>query len=135
MIRLILVEDYAIIRAGLCRLMNEFEDITVVAAAADGESSVKLAVEHQPDIVLMDIELPGISGLNAASQILKHCPHVRILLLSNYAGEAYVTQAIKIGAKGYVKKDSDVADIRKAIDTVMSGQMYLAPNVLRFLVN
>jgi two-component system invasion response regulator UvrY len=83
----------------------------------------------------MDIELPGISGLNAASQILKHCPHVRILLLSNYAGEAYVTQAIKIGAKGYVKKDSDVADIRKAIDTVMSGQMYLAPNVLRFHVN
>jgi DNA-binding NarL/FixJ family response regulator len=135
MIRLILVEDYSIIRAGLHMLINKYDDITIVAEASDGEHAVSLTMEHQPDIVLMDIGLPKINGLEASSRITSQCAEVNVLLLSNHANEEYVLQAIKSGAKGYIKKDSHVSEVRRAIDTVLNGQFYLAPNVSSHIVN
>ncbi len=135
MINLILVEDYSIIRAGLRMLLNKFGDINIVAEASSGEKAIELAKEFEPDIVLMDIELSEMGGLEATAQIKASNLATNVLILSNYISENYVVQAIQAGAKGYVKKDAHISEIREAIDIVMDGGAYFAPEVSTHMMN
>lgn len=135
MINLILVEDYSIIRAGLRMLLNEFGDINIVAEASHGVKAVELAKEFKPDIVLMDIELPDIGGLEATSQIYAAELPSSVIILSNYISEEFVVKAIQAGAKGYVKKDAHISEIRRAIDTTLQGGNYFVPEVSTHMAN
>ncbi len=134
MIKLILVEDYSIIRAGLRMLLNRYEDLNIVAEASNGIQARDLIRKHKPDIVLMDIELPQLSGLEVTKMIAAELPETYVLILSNYVSEEFVLKAVWAGAKGYIKKDAHISEIRNAIDTIMGNQTYFAPEVTSHMI-
>lgn len=120
-------------RAGLRALLQEIEGLEVVAEAKDGREAVARAKEHCPDVVFMDITMPGLNGLEATSRLLKECPRTRVLILSMHSGEEYVLQALRQGASGYLLKDADPSELETAINAVLRGDIYLSPRVTRFV--
>lgn len=128
-IRLLLVDDYSLIRAGMRVLLEETGELAVVAEASDGETALTLIGEHQPDVVLMDIAMPDGDGLAAALRISAEYPAVRVIILSMHASETYVTKALQAGVSGYVMKDAHITELRRAIEAVMAGEIYLTPAI------
>ncbi len=128
-IRTMLAEDHALVRAGIRALLKAMPDVEVVAEAADGREAVALARRHRPDVVLMDIAMPGLNGLDAAGMLAKDVPGVRVLVLSMHAQEEYVRRALRMGATGYVLKGADPAELEQAVRTVARGEVYLASEV------
>jgi DNA-binding NarL/FixJ family response regulator len=125
----LLAEDAALVRAGFRALLAKMPDVTVVAEAADGREALKLARAHHPDVVLMDLRMPGMSGLEATQRIVRELPEARVVIVSMHDNEEYVWQAMRSGAAGYVLKDSSPSDLRYALQTVMKGQTYLSPSL------
>ncbi|RME81609.1 MAG: DNA-binding response regulator [Caldilineae bacterium] len=134
MIRVMLVDDHALLREGLRRLLEEQKDIEVVAEAADGYEAIRQVETHRPDIVLMDIGMPGISGLDATAMIRERWPDVQVLLLTVHDDEAYLFRALKVGAAGYVLKEAESSDLVRAIHAVARGEVFLYPSLTRKLV-
>ena len=128
-LRLLLADDHILVRAGLRALLDGIEGITVVAEADNGEQAVALAVQHRPDIVLLDITMPGINGLQAAERILRDLPDTRVLILSMHASDEYVTQALKLGVSGYLLKDAATLELQAALEAVAGGTTYLSPRI------
>lgn len=128
-LRLLLVDDHTLVRAGLRALLDGMEGVTVVAEADNGEQAVTLALEHAPDVALLDITMPGINGLQAAERILAHLPQTRVLILSMHASEEYVNRALALGVAGYLLKDAATFELQAALEAVAAGQTYLSPRL------
>ena len=128
-VRVLLAEDHHLIREGIRALLERDPCISVVAEAATGTDAVRLAKETDPDLVIMDITMPGLSGIEATRRIKALNPAIRVLILSIHVGQDLVTESLRAGANGYVLKSSAGEELFHAIRTVMSGQMHLSPSV------
>jgi DNA-binding NarL/FixJ family response regulator len=128
-LRILLVEDHALVRAGIRELLNKIGDVSVVGESSNGREALE-ALQAQPvDIVLMDIAMPDMSGLEALAEIRRRQTSVRVIMLSMYANEEYVLEALRSGAQGYLLKDSGKVELQLAIEAVAQGQTYLCPVV------
>ena len=134
-VRILLGDDHAILRSGLRKILQERPDWEVSAEAGDGREVVRLALEVQPDIAILDIGMPLLNGIEATRQILRRLPDMRILILSMYANDAYITQALQAGARGYLLKDSADIELIRAITAVMAGKSYFSPSVSRVMLD
>lgn len=130
-VRVLLVDDHTLVRAGLRALLVSLPDVDVIAEASNGRDAVEAAAHHQPDIVLMDIHMPELNGLDAAARISRELPGVRVIILSMLGNEEYVAQALRSGASGYLMKDADACELAIAIKAVMRGDTYLSPEAAR----
>ena len=133
-IRVVLAEDHAMVRAGMVRLLEDLPGVDVIGVASDGREAVRLIDELIPDVVLLDITMPGMSGLAALARVTTEHPNVRVIILSMHDNEEYVDHALKAGAAGYLLKDSDPAELGLAIRSVMRGGSYLTPAVSRHVI-
>jgi DNA-binding NarL/FixJ family response regulator len=133
-IRVVLADDHALVRAGMRSLLNGMSRVEVVGEAASGEEALELAAREKPDVVLMDIAMKGISGLDAAVRMRERQPEVRVVILSMHAGEEYVLQALRAGAVGYLLKDAATGELELAIRSVMRGESWFSPAVSRQVV-
>ena len=136
MIRVLLADDQALIRAGFRALLEHTKDITVVGEATDGEQAVNLAATTRPDVVLMDIRMPGVDGLEATRRIANNADltDVRVLILTTFEADNYVYDALHAGASGFVVKDTEPADLIQAVRVVAAGEALLSPSVTRRLI-
>lgn len=133
-LRILLAEDHTLVRAGIRALLESMEGVEVVAEAADGREALRLAKAHHPDILLMDITMKELNGLEAAARLAKEHPAIRVIILSMHADQVYVRQALKAGAAGYLLKGADVAELELALKAVRRGDTYLSPSVSKDLV-
>jgi two-component system response regulator NreC len=133
-IRLLLADDHTILRAGLRALLENEPDLSVIAEAEDGREAVKLACQLEPDIAIMDISMPLLSGLEAARQIRHACPSVKILILTMYENEEYIRQALAFGAMGYLLKDATSSELIHAVHAIQRGEAVLSPPVTRLVL-
>ena len=133
-IRVLVADDHAIVRKGICALLATEADIQVVGEAADGQSAIDEVERLQPDVVLMDLVMPGVDGLEATRRITAQRPQTRILVLTSFAGVDKIMPAIKAGALGYLLKDSDPEVLVESIHQVYCGNSSLHPSVARALL-
>ncbi|HXJ96567.1 MAG TPA: response regulator transcription factor [Terriglobia bacterium] len=133
-IRIVLADDHNIMRGGLRLLLERQPGFTVVGEASDGRQAVEQAEATKPDVVVLDIAMPNLSGIEAAARISEMLPHVAIVILSMHADESYVLRALKAGAKGYLLKDSAESDLIQAITAASNGKAFFSPEISRILV-
>lgn len=134
MIRVVVVDDHPIVRAGLVGLLDDAADIEVVGTGASGEDAVGLAAAHRPDIVLMDLRMPGLDGDEATPRVLAAAPGSRVVILTTYESDDAILRAIGAGASGYLLKAAPEAELLAGIRAVAAGEVALAPSVSRVLV-
>jgi DNA-binding NarL/FixJ family response regulator len=132
-IRIVLADDHTVVRKGLRLLLESVSRFEVVADAADGRQAVALAEQHQPDVVVMDIAMPILNGIEAARQISAKLPQTAIVFLSMHADESYVIKALKAGARAYLLKDSAENDLIGAVQAVSEGKSYFSPAISKVL--
>lgn len=132
--RVLIADDHTIVRQGLRKLLENEDGIEVAGEAADGRDAVAKAVELSPQVVLMDLSMPGLNGLEAIRQIVKRAPKSRILVLSMHKNDAYVLQALRSGAAGYLLKDSAAEEIVSALRAVGRGESYLSPAISKLVI-
>ncbi|MBB1075015.1 response regulator transcription factor [Rhodoferax sp. 4810] len=128
-IRVLLADDHTLVRAGLRKLLESMHDISVVGEAGDGLALLALADELQPHLVLMDIAMPGLNGLEATARLVKSMPGIRVMILSMHQNEEYVRRALRHGAVAYLLKDSAPMELELAMTAVLRGETYLSPAV------
>jgi DNA-binding NarL/FixJ family response regulator len=134
-IRVLIAEDHALVRAGIKALLQAIQEIEVVAEAGDGRLAVELAGKETPDVVLMDIAMPGLNGFEAIERLTEICPDARVIVLSMHTSEEYVLRALRVGANGYLLKDAQMEELETAIRTVARGETYLSPSVAQFVAD
>jgi DNA-binding NarL/FixJ family response regulator len=134
MIRIVLADDHTLVRTGMRLLLESISDIKVVGEAADGLEALQLIEQHRPDCVLMDLAMPGVSGVEAVRRATAQFPDIPILVISMHADEAYVHQALTAGATGYLLKGSDRKELEIAVRSVCRGETYLTPAISETLV-
>ncbi len=134
MIRIILADDHAVMRRGLRLVLEEHKDFQVIGEASDGREAVALVEELKPDLVVLDITMPNMNGIEAARQISEKQAGVSIVVLSMHSDESYVLRALKAGARGYLLKESAESDLILAIRSVSAGKAFFSPAVSRLLV-
>jgi DNA-binding NarL/FixJ family response regulator len=134
-IRILLADDHKLMRSGLRVLLEQQADLTVVGEASDGREAVALVASHRPDVLVMDIGMPTLNGIEAAAQITQSHPEIAIVMLSMHSDESYVLRALKAGAKGYLLKDSAEADLIRAVHSVGEGKSYFSPAVSKVLLD
>ena len=127
--KVIICDDQAIIRDGLAMLLNLEKDIEVVAQAQDGAEAVEQVAQHQPDLVLMDLKMPGLNGIKATRQIRTHYPAVKVLVLTTYDNDEWLFDAIRVGAAGYLLKDTPREEVIKAVRGTVEGKSFVDPLV------
>ena len=130
-LRILLADDHTVVRQGLRKVLEERPEWQVVAEAGDGRDAVRLAEQHKPDVAVVDVAMPLLNGIEATRQITKRAPQTKVLVLSMYSDEAYVTQMLKAGAKGYLLKDSADVDLMQAVQAVTQGKSFFSPAVAR----
>jgi DNA-binding NarL/FixJ family response regulator len=128
-IGILLVDDHALVRAGIRALLERLPEVKTIAEAKDGREAFRLIQEQPPDLVLMDIAMPGLNGIEATGRITKEFPDVRVIILSMYANDEYVREAIKAGAAGYLVKSAAAVELEKAIKAIMRSEMYFSQQV------
>jgi DNA-binding NarL/FixJ family response regulator len=133
-IRVVLADDHTLFRAGIRSLLHELDGVEVVGEASDGPAALQLIAEQGPDIALLDIGMAGLSGLEVAARLAESAAPVRAIILSMYASEEYVLQALRAGAVGYILKDADTVELGLALKAAMRGETYLSPAVSRQVV-
>jgi DNA-binding NarL/FixJ family response regulator len=134
-IRVILADDHALVRQGIRSLLDKLDDIEVVGEVNNGREALELSRTSQPDVVLMDITMPDLNGLEALGRMKKACPTTRVIMLSVHGGEEYFQQALDSGAAGYLLKDADQKELELAIRTVVRGDTYLSPAVAKYALD
>jgi DNA-binding NarL/FixJ family response regulator len=134
-IRVLVVDDHSIVREGICALLARRQDIEVVGQAADGQRAVDAVVQLDPDVILMDIAMPGMNGLEATREIHMRFPSVRILVLTQYENKEYILPLLRAGAVGYVTKDVRSTELADAIRTVFNEGAYLPPRITQAVVS
>ncbi len=133
-IRILLADDHAILRDGLRYILNTTPDYEIVAEAGDGKEAIDKIEKIKPDIAILDISLPTLTGLEIARQVRKYFSGVKVIILSRHDNEEYVNQAIKYGVNGYILKDDASDDLLKAISETMKGNVYLSPRIITRMV-
>jgi DNA-binding NarL/FixJ family response regulator len=134
-IRIYVVDDQSMIRAGIKSMLTRNPRFQVAGTNGDPRAAIPAIGQLLPDVILLDISMPGLSGIDAIGQIRKVHPRVRIVMLTHHEGDTFVEQALKAGADGYLSKDSDPAELALAIDSVHDGKLYLSPKVAGVLVS
>ncbi|MEO5691735.1 MAG: response regulator transcription factor [Usitatibacter sp.] len=135
MIRVLLADDHALVRAGVRVLVESIEGVKVVAEASNGREAVALALEHKPDVAVMDITMSELNGIEAGVQIRAANAATRVLILSMHTSEEFVRRAMGAGLNGYLVKDSAPLELKLAIEAVTRGETYLSPRIARHLVS
>ena len=133
-VRIVLADDHTVMRNGLRLLLERQPNLKVVGEAADGRQAVALSESANPDVVIMDIGMPNLNGIEAARQIVSHNPRTAIAILSMHSDESYVIRALKAGARAYLLKDSAEADLLAAIRALSEGKSFFSPAISRILV-
>jgi two-component system, NarL family, response regulator NreC len=133
-IRVVLAEDHKIVRQGLAALLGSEPDIEVVGEASDGREAVQVCARLAPDVIVMDVGMPGLNGVDATRLVRKESPSTRVVILSMYACEEYVRPAIRAGASGYLLKGAGLNDLVAAIRAVASGEAFFSPAVAKILI-
>ena len=133
-IRILLADDHTVMRNGLRLLLERQRNLTVVGEASDGRETVRLAEQLSPDVVVMDIAMPKLNGIEAARQIMAANPDLAIVILSMHSDESYVIRALKAGARAYLLKDSAEGDLIAAIHAITDGKSFFSPAISRILV-
>lgn len=133
-IRILLADDHTVMRRGIRLLLESQPEFSVVAEASDGRQAVQQAEESQPDVAVVDIAMPNLSGIEAAQRIVTALPNTAIVILSMHSDEGYVLRALKAGAKGYLLKDSAEGDLIEAIKAVHQGKTFFSPEISKMLV-
>jgi len=128
-LRVLLVDDHTVVRHGLRRILSSDDQIEIVGEAGDGRAGVEMAQRTQPHVVVMDVALPELNGIEATRQLTKRLPNVRVLMLTMHADDVYVRQSLKAGARGYLLKDSEDLDLIKAVKAVGAGGSFFSPAV------
>ena len=128
-ITVIVADDHTLVRRGLVTLLSLNKDIEVIAEVGDGRVAIEITLERKPDVVMMDLSMPNLSGFEAIRQIKRRAPSVKILVLSAYDNEEYVLETIQSGADGYMLKNTSPEELNTAIKTVSSGRTYYSPTV------
>ena len=134
-IRILIADDHTIVRQGLARLLEDQPDFKVVGEAFDGRMAIERAMALLPDVVVMDIAMPLLNGIEAARRIRKNLPKIKILILSMYSQEHYIHELLEAGISGYLLKESSGRDIIKAIQAAMKGETFLSPSISKVLVD
>ena len=127
--RVILADDHRLVRAGLRALLESYDDIQVLAECGDGHECLRQVEHHQPDVLLLDLTMPGLNGLEAARRVPGLSPGTKILVLSMHAGPEYIAQALRAGVAGYLIKDAAVDELRVALSALAAGRAYLSPAI------
>ena len=133
-VRIVLADDHTVMRNGLRLLLERQPHLQVVGEAADGRQAVSLSESANPDVVIMDIGMPNLNGIEAARQIVNHNPHTAIAILSMHSDESYVIRALKAGARAYLLKDSAEADLLAAVRALTEGKSFFSPAISKILV-
>ena len=133
-IRILLADDHTIVRKGLRLLLESQAEFEVLADAADGREAVALAERHAPDVVVMDVAMPGLNGIEAARQIAAKLPETAVVFLSMHSDESYVLRSLKAGARAYLLKDSAEYDLINAVKAVSEGKAFFSPAISKMLV-
>lgn len=136
MISVVIADDQALVRGGFRALLDAQDDITVVGEASNGEEAIQLAVNNRPDVVLMDIRMPGVDGLEATRRITQdeRLADVHVVILTTFALDEYVFEAIRAGANGFLVKDTEPDELIRAVRVVMTGDALLSPGITRRLI-
>ncbi len=132
-IQLLIADDHDVVRAGLRFLLERQRDMDILGEAADGRQAVALAEQLKPSVIVMDIAMPQLNGIDAAAQILHRNPEAKIIVLSMYADEEFIVRALTVGVKGYLLKDSVQADLVRAVRAVVSGRSFFSPAIAETL--
>jgi DNA-binding NarL/FixJ family response regulator len=133
-IRIVLAEDHALVRAGFRSLLQSFSGVEVVGEANDGREALRIIETLRPQVVLMDIMMPGLNGLEATARVSKEFPGVRVIVLSMNAAEEYVLQAMRAGASGYLLKDGSIGELEQAVRAVARGEKFLSSAVSKHVI-
>lgn len=134
-IRVVLADDHELVRAGFRSLLKEVSGVEVVGEASNGREILKEIEEHRPDVVLMDIMMPEMNGLDATARVVARFPHTRVIILSMNATEEYVLQALRVGASGYLLKNISPAELEKAIRDVAKGDAYFTSAIAKHVLS
>lgn len=134
MIRVMLADDHTLVRQGFRRILEDDERISVVGEASTGIQAIALAKELKPDVAVLDLSMPELGGIEAAGEILKANPSMKILILSMYSNEAYVRKAFAAGAKGYMMKDAIELDLTRAVLSLAEGKAYMSPGISNLVI-
>lgn len=134
-IRVLVADDHGIVRKGLRFLLERQPGMEVIGEAADGRQAVQCCAELEPNVVIMDVAMPQLNGIDATAQIVKANPGTGVIILSMYADEAYLVRALSAGAKGYLLKDSAEADLVRAIQVVAQGRPFFSPQIAQSLLD
>ena len=133
-LKVLLADDHAVVRKGLRFVLERDGNVEVIGEAADGREAVKLAERLTPQVVVMDIAMPNLNGIEAAAQILKKNPRIGVVILSMYSDEGYLVRALSAGAKGYLLKDSAEEDLVRAVESVGQGKPFFSPAIAQTLL-
>ena len=134
MIRIVIADDHTLVRSGMRLLLESLPDVMVVGEAADGMEALRLIEQQRPDVAMMDLAMPKMSGLQAIRRASEEFPETRIIVLSMHAEEAYLQQALTAGALGYLLKGSDQSELESALTSVMAGVPYITPAISQSIV-
>lgn len=125
----LVVDDHELVRAGIVSLLSNLNDITIIDEASTGEEAIQKAQKHQPNIILMDVRMPGIGGLQATINILNRCPNTKIIALTVCNDDLFPTKLLQAGAHGYLTKNTSKEEINLAISNVLTGKRYISPEI------
>lgn len=133
MVKIIVADDHDLVRMGIVRMLSDVPGFTVIAEASSGEEALQLAKENKPDVLLMDVRMPGIGGMEATKRVLSHNPRIKVIAVTSLSDDLYPERLMKAGASGYVTKGANFDEMIDAIKTVMSGSLYMSNNVAQQL--
>jgi DNA-binding NarL/FixJ family response regulator len=128
-IRVMLADDHSLFRAGIRVLLEGIEGVEIVGEARDGHEALRMVAEHRPEVLLLDVALPQLNGIEVTERLAREAPGTRVLMLSMFANEEYVLRSLRAGAAGYLLKDSTVVELESALRSVADGGSYLSPAV------
>jgi DNA-binding NarL/FixJ family response regulator len=134
-VRILLADDHTLVRAGIRSLLESVPGLTVVAESGDGREALELIVKHRPDVALLDIGMPGLSGIEVARRCTQESPRTKVIILSMHADATYVRQAMRAGVAGYLLKGAAVVELPFAVESVMRGEIYLTPRISQAVVD
>ncbi len=132
---LVVADDHTLMRQGLCKILEEQPEWQVVGQASHGREAVKMVLDLEPTVAIFDIGMPQLNGIEATRQLARRLPHLHVLILSMHAEEAYITQALRAGAQGYLLKDSADVELINAVRSVAAGKSYFSPAVARVMLD
>jgi DNA-binding NarL/FixJ family response regulator len=134
-IRVLVVDDHPVFRAGLVAILQDLDDVEVVAQACDGEQAIDEVASHRPDVVLMDLRMPGIGGLGATARITAHHPNTAVVVLTMDSDHDSVFAALRAGARGYLLKEADGDDVQRALHAVSKGEAVFGPGIAERVIS